>query len=223
TLSDAVLYFSVSGDGRTLAHDRHTAAGKDIFVLDLETGRSRSVIVNPGKDAGPSWSPDGTRLVFYSDRDGNEELFVAELESGQVRQITTRDEYSSYNPVWSPDADLIVYYLEKGDSKDQIYLTDAQGSFHTNLTNDDHHNIFPSWTPDGRILYTRDRGQIMVMDADGTNKTPLAPDHIAGLIRMDPTGTKALVSDGESNLHILHLDDLSLKRVVSRDTFKQSP
>ena len=219
-LGNSIIYFSISTDGKQIVYDKNSESGKDIFILNLETGKSQALVASPTKDAGPSWSGDGKNIVFYSDRDGNEELYKMELQSGQISQLTFRDEYGSYNPQWSPDSNLIVYYLEKGDSKDQIYLTDSAGTVQQNLTNDNHHNIFPSWTPDGRILYIRDKGEIMIMNSDGTGKEPLLVDQKAGLIKMDKTGKKALMTDGKSNLHILYLDDLSSEIVINIDMLK---
>lgn len=217
-LGNSILYFSISPDGNRIAYDRNTPSGKDIFVMHLDSGTSETVVASPAKDAGPSWSPDGTHLVFYSDRDGNEALYTAEVESGEITPLSSGDAGNSYNPQWDPNSDLIVYYLEKGDSKDQIYLTDSRGSFQKNLTEDDHHNIFPSWTPDGRIVYIRDKGEMMIMNADGTGKKTLSDDHVAGLIRVDRKGKKALITDGNSNLLILHLDTLVSELVIDMDT-----
>lgn len=198
------IYFSYSPDGKTLAYDKNTSNNKDIFLRNLESGKETILVSDQAKDAGPSWSPDGSQIVFYSNRDGNEELYVINIKNGKIIQLTASPDNKSYNPIWSPNSDLIVYYLEKGDSKDQIYLTDSKGSFHHNLTNDDHHNIYPSWTPDGRIIYVRDKGEVMVMNSDGTEKQKLI-EGVGGLVRMDPSGQRLLLTKGDGSLYIHEL------------------
>jgi len=104
--------------------------------------------------------------------------------------------------------------LEKGDSKDQIYLTDSEGSFHKNLTNDNHHNIYPSWTHDGRIIYTRDKGELMVMNSDGTGKEQFL-DIPVGQVRMSPNGRFLLVSKNDGNLYTIDLSNNNEKLVIN--------
>lgn len=191
------LYLSFSPDGKKLAFDKTVDNNANIYEYELNTGTTSMLIDHESKDRAPSWSPDGTSIVFYSDRDGNEELFKFDIESGELKQLTNRTEDKSYNPVWSPQSGLIVYYLEKGDNKDQIFLTDNNGAFQRNLTNDDHHNVFPSWTPDGRIIYIRDKGEIMIMDDDGSNKQQLT-EYSAGQVRIGRDGQKLLMSKEEN-------------------------
>lgn len=205
TMGFSAIYFSYSPDGKKIAYDKNTEFDRDIFLQDLESGKETILVSDSAKNAGPSWSPDGKQIVFYSDRDGVEELHTINVKSGKVKKLSNSSEFKNYNPVWSPISNLIVYYFEKGDSKDQIYLTDSEGSFYKNLTNDDHHNIFPSWTPDGKILYVRDKGEVMIMKTDGTDKRVLF-DGAGSLVRMDSTGKKILFTGKDGNLNIYDLD-----------------
>lgn len=198
------IYFSYSPDGKTLAYDKNTSNDKDIFLRKLKSGKETILVSSQAKDAGPSWSPEGSKIVFYSNRDGNEELYLMNIKNKKLTQLTDSPDNKSYNPIWSSNSDLIVYYLERGDSKDQIYLTDSKGSFHRNLTNDDHHNIYPSWTPDGRIIYVRDKGEVIVMNSDGKEKQRLF-EGVGGLVRMDASGKRLLFTKGDGNLYIHEL------------------
>ncbi|MDH3530428.1 MAG: DUF5050 domain-containing protein [Acidobacteriota bacterium] len=213
-VTSSVLYFSLSPDGRKLAYDKSVDKNVDIYVLDRKTLKSKKLIGGEGKERAPSWSGDGKSLVFYSDRDGHEELYSYAVKTKKVKRLTNRPEHKSYNPIWAPKSDLIVYYLEKGDRKDQIYLTDSKGSFQTNLTADDHHNIFPSWTPDGRIIYARDKGEIMVMNSDGSDKRRLV-DQTGGLASMSPDGKLLLFTSGAGDLLTVNLENDERTVIVS--------
>lgn len=209
------VYFSISSNGEQIAYDKVLDRGKDIYKVDLKSGITEPVIENPGKDAGPSWSTDNQHLVFYSDKDGNEELFTVNLITGERKQLTHRKDQKSYNPVWSPVSDQIVYFLEKGDNKDQIYLTDKNGLLNNNLTDDDHHNVFPSWSPDGKIIYVRDKGEVMIMNADGTQKETLL-EKSGGLAAMSPEGTRLLfVSEDRAGLSILDMKTKIIERLIT--------
>jgi len=56
---------------------------------------------HPADDWGPSWSPDGLRLVFTSDRDGDNEIYVMDIDGGNVVQMTHNSARDTW-PVWSP-------------------------------------------------------------------------------------------------------------------------
>ena len=216
----SAIYFSFSPDGKTIAFDKNTSNNKGIFQRDLKFGEETTLVSDKSKDAGPSWSPDGKLIVFYSNRSGHEELYTLKINTKEINQITNSESYKCYNPIWSPNSNLIVYYLEKGDSKDQIWLTDSKGSFQKNLTNDDHHNIYPSWTPDGRILYVRDKGEVMVMNEDGSNKKMIIEGK-GGLVRMDATGKKLLLTKGDGNLYVFYLKEKKLEKVMERKQLTQ--
>ena len=65
---------------------------------------------NNDLDGHPSWSPDGRYLAFASTRTENWAVFVIELATGNIRQLTSRDEDTdSASPDWSPDGTQIVF------------------------------------------------------------------------------------------------------------------
>ena len=58
-------------------------------------------------DYSPQWSPDGTRIAFVSDRDGNAEVYTMTAAGADVRRIT-HAELSDWSPVWSPDGSMLA-------------------------------------------------------------------------------------------------------------------
>jgi Tol biopolymer transport system component len=112
--SDAASYGSPrwSPDGRSLAAERRLSGGRsEIVVIDLETG-AETVIASSvsARNITPAWLPDGSTVVFASDRAGRAfQLYaVSARDTGALRQITSEPGGAMYPDV-SPDGRRIVY------------------------------------------------------------------------------------------------------------------
>src|SRR6188508_387922 len=97
------------------------------------------------KDGSPSWSPDGRRIAFYSDRDGNAEIYVMNADGSGVRRLTNTKADEGY-PSWSPDGRTITFDSDR-DGNFEIYAMDADGSNPRRLTNHPARDVSASWAP----------------------------------------------------------------------------
>ncbi len=61
----------------------------------------QQILSTPGRDMHPQWSPDGTRIAFYSDRDGGHAIYVAAAWGGPTLLLTPNPNVDSY-PHWGP-------------------------------------------------------------------------------------------------------------------------
>src|SRR6185295_5575607 len=141
-----------------------------IYVTDAEGVFTNLTNLTPDQNAtDPAWSPDGTRIAFASNKDGNYDIYSMASDGTDVRQLTwTREEEAE--PTWSPDGKWIAYasgYLPAkmncgfmhtgrggGDpisAHPDIYLMSSDGSNQTRLTETEN-NLEPSWSPDGASL-----------------------------------------------------------------------
>ncbi len=129
---------------------------------------------------GVAWSPEGRRIAFVTDRDGNFEIYVMNADGSGQRNLTRKPGFDS-DPVWSPDARKIAFVSSAGDGKgpprrQEIYVMSADGSGLRTLAR----GHAPVWSRDGRkIAFRSDRdgnGEVYVMNADGTGLRRLTQD-----------------------------------------------
>lgn len=96
----------VSPDGRWIAFNE-TGAREDLFVARTDGTDYRRLTDDAARDRGPAWSPDGTRILFYSDRGGTYDLWTIRPDGSRIEQVTSGS--NANFPTWSPDGARIVY------------------------------------------------------------------------------------------------------------------
>ncbi|MEO0498260.1 MAG: Tol-Pal system protein TolB, partial [Pseudomonadota bacterium] len=118
-------------------------------------------------------SPDGSQIVFESDRGGRQQLYITGANGGAAKRISFGS--GSYStPVWSPRGDLIAFTKQSG-GKFLIGVMRPDGSRERILT-EGFHNEGPTWAPNGRyLMFFRDgRGaggpRLFQIDLAGTNE-----------------------------------------------------
>ena len=150
----------------------------EIYVMDNDGGNQRNLTNNPADDRDPSWSPDGKRIVFMSNRDGHakhgwltSDIFVMDNEGDNQRNLTNNDRFD-VSPSWSPDGKRIAFV-----GNGEIYVMDADGGNQQRLTENRNGDQDPVWSPDSkRIAFMSNRAgnmEIYVIDADGRNQRNL--------------------------------------------------
>ena len=148
----------------------------DLIAVNTDTPADAVVITDaPSNEAMGTWSPDGSRIAFVSDRDGNYELYVADADGGNARRLTTTAEVE-LSPEWTPDGRQILYVVQVVGGRMQLWVMEADGTGARALTTDaEGANLDPAVSPDGRtIAFTSTRGgnyDIYLMDREGKNAT----------------------------------------------------
>ena len=92
-----------------------------------------------------SWSPDGRRIVFVSDLDGNLEIYVINADGSRLRNLTRHPGHDS-DPAWAPDGRKIAF-ATKREGNFEIYVMNADGSGQRNLTRNPAPDRSPVWSP----------------------------------------------------------------------------
>jgi len=139
-----------SPDGQKVIMSLQEGAGSSIYEMDLRSRQTRRLTNAPGAiDTGPSYAPDGGRIVFESDRQGTQQLYVVNADGSGVRRISFGNgRYST--PVWSPRGDYIAFTKQLlGRFLIGVMRPDGSGE---RILSEGFHNEGPTWAPNGRVL-----------------------------------------------------------------------
>jgi WD40 repeat protein len=144
---------------------RHQMA---LFAMQPRNGDR--LLLNYGTDQNASYSPDGTKIAFMNNYDGDYEICVMNADGTGVRQLTKNSALDAY-PSWSPDGSRIAFTSNR-DGDFDIYTMNPDGSDQTNITSDDPStDDAPHWSPDGHwIAIETDRygpAHIALITAEG--------------------------------------------------------
>ena len=123
----------------------------EIFSMGRDGSGLRQLTSNTAGDNLANWSPDGSRIVFRSLRDGNPELYVMNADGSAQRRLTTTPGPEAY-PSWSADGSRI-YYTNFAVGNGDVFAMDADGTgTPVNLTNSPALDSRAVGSPDGRTL-----------------------------------------------------------------------
>ena len=160
-------------DGR-IVFSSYRDGNQEIYVMDAAGGDPVNLTLHEAWDASPVWSPDGRRIAFVSDRNGdvevwgthlNTEVFVMNADGSGVEQVTYNAlSKSAEGPAWSPDGSSIAF--SRSETTGIFVLELSSGELR--LVSEDRWAWSPSWSPDGRwIAHIGRGGNLWVMAVDG--------------------------------------------------------
>lgn len=146
---------------------------------------------------------DTYHVVFVSNRDGNDEIYVANIDGTNLINLTqsvSRD----WHPDWSPNGERIVFTSDR-DGNQELYLMQNNGLEQTNLTRHPANDNSPAWSPDGsRIVFGSDRdgGQdLYLIEIASGNVTRLTTDGIVkSAPAWSPDGTQVTFWQMDNNV-----------------------
>ena len=98
--------FGFSGDGSEIWFSRETGPAMAEMIMPIMGGAPRAFLDKAA--TAPSWSPDGTRLAYFKNEDGDP-LFVADRTGADARKLLVQKGAHIHNPVWSPDGRWIYF------------------------------------------------------------------------------------------------------------------
>ena len=153
------ISLDVSPDGKTLAFD---LLG-DIYTLPIAGGEATNISAGLAWEMQPSWSPDGSRIAFTSDRAGGDNIWTMNPDGSDKEQVTDESFRLLNNATWSPDGRFIAarkhYTTARSLGTGEIWLYDAgKGGAGVALVERPNETFQkelgePMFSPDGNSLY----------------------------------------------------------------------
>ena len=174
---------AISPDGSQVAfltarHDplsRFPNLNYEIYLVDSDGSNLRRLTTTDAAEDHPSWSPDGSKIMFDADydADGFYEIYHIQPDGANLVRLTESQSNDQFAD-WSPDGTHIAFSSARNGNWD-IFVMNADGSDPQPLTSTSDWEVFPAWSPDGtQIAFTglipnSRNTDVYVMNADGSN------------------------------------------------------
>jgi len=122
------LSLALSPDGTKLAASRRSEEGANIWLLDLSEGGARTRFTfSSATDANPVWSPDGTRIVFSSNRNGPYDLYEKPVNGGKEEVVLLKFSEDKRATSWSRDGRFLLYTAMNPKTQQDIWVLSMEG------------------------------------------------------------------------------------------------
>jgi TolB protein len=213
---------STSLSGR-IVFDNH----EDVWTIDADGTDLTRLTDSPGYDFDPSWSPDGTRIAFRSERSGDTEIWVMNADGSDQRRLA-----AGLSPAWSPDGSMIAYASPgtepcppgRGPGCTGLSIMNPDGSGQHRVPNTDG-GEYPSWSPDGsRIAFNSNlTGEhvMFIAGADGSDVADLSAVGEGWQVDWSPDGSLILfasgrdqAADGYDDIYVMRPDGSGIRRLT---------
>jgi Tol biopolymer transport system component len=172
-------------------------------------------------------SIESGKIVFYSERDGNPEIYTMNPDGSDQTRLTFNS-FEDSSPVWSPDGNQIAFISDRDDPQPgkcfpnclyQIYMINADGSDEHKLVETEFATLHPDWHPDGTMLSfdaeSNFQGNIYRVNADGSELHLLIEDGFWA--DWSPDGSQIAFAsklDGLVDIYIADADGTNQRRLT---------
>lgn len=177
------MSLDVSPDGSTIVFDLMG----DLYTMPISGGKATPLTKGMAFDAHPTYSPDGSKILFMSDRSGSENAWILDLKTQETTQMTKSNDEGMINGDWSPKGDLFV--VAKGRRNFKLHIMHQDGGKGTAIVDSPNNlkAIDPEFSADGqKIYYSRRSG--------GWNYNAQFPQYSIGMYNMETGENSTLLS-----------------------------
>lgn len=170
----------------------------------------------------PSWSPDGSQIVYQSERDGNSEIYLVQADGSMYTRLTANRNFDG-GAFWSEDGSKI-YFTSNRDGENQLYEMNPDGSDQTLSHNDEFDRNQGELSNDGslRLFQSEWDGElnnfeIFISDADGGNVQQITDNNHADYWPTWSSDNSQIFfisnRDGFQQLYVMNIDGSDVRNV----------
>jgi eukaryotic-like serine/threonine-protein kinase len=157
TIGEPGVYrtLTISPDGKRVAVERTDpqTQNRDIWLLDAASGATTRFTSDPGWDAFPTWSPDGSRIVFTSNRSGVYDLYQKSASGVGNEELLYQSSEGKGPNSWSPDGRFLIYYSLGQPTHLRLLAADGPADRKpTPLVDPQFSSVTGRFSPDGRWI-----------------------------------------------------------------------
>jgi len=159
-----------SPDKQTIAYQNNQDSLINICLFDVQTSTESCLERGNYSNANAEWSPNGSQLLFSSNRDGDWDIYIMDINNDEPPVQLTENKYTDLRPRYSPDGQFITFdslYTGQFD----IFVMDADGTNQHQITTNPSDDREPQWIGNDWIAFTSLRttdGDIYIMRPDGS-------------------------------------------------------
>jgi len=143
------LSLDISPDGKTIMF---SMLG-DLYTIPFSGGKATRITDGLALDTKPSYSPNGKSIAFASDRSGNDNVWIMDLETKETRQVTKDRRGAVESVAWSPDGEYIVASKGKRNLKLHLFHKDAGKGTQLIKAPASLKTVEPVFSPDNKYIY----------------------------------------------------------------------
>jgi Tol biopolymer transport system component len=167
--------------------------------MPITGGQAKLLLGGRDWDQMPCYSPDGKRIAFISDRDGNMNLWVADADGSHLKQLSHEQTFAMSSPVWAPDGTVLARKATRSGVELWAYYVDGGSGYKLPVSGQ---IAGPALSRDGRYLYLSGLRRIDRLTGDtvllGTGMRP----------KVSPDGRWLAYAAANDQFTALHLRDL---------------